>query len=625
MRYSIALILPLITASVIDAQPPSDFTPPPSTVTRYESAYRFPQAGWIALHIEGEPYERGVQHGRLLASEIAAYLRCFALTLDHEAPYKHWRHVRTLVDALFLRKFEPEFLQEMKGIADGASAMGVKFDDRAIDVIDIAAINCWTEIESLAAANAATPTGLEGMQRKHADVKLPPRFERCSAFAATGPATADGKIVFGHATFTDLYPANFCNVWLDVKPAKGRRFVMCCFPGGIQSGMDYYLNDAGILISETTLAQTSFHINGMTCASRIRKAIQYADTIDQAVDFLTRDSNGLYTNEWLLADINTNEIAMLQLGTHKHKLWRSSKNEWFGDTPGFYWSCNTHKDIEVCLETIPSAKALPSKVVFRPSDRDQTWVKLYEKQRGKIGRDFIAEFCASPVLADASAVDCKFTTPALAKQLKSWASFGPPSGKPRTPSDDEKKYYPEIKMLTKHDWTLLGTTAPANHPANVTLKAKVAEAKPDLVWRGTVLPKADGDIWLALAFADYHTIVRMDQADQANALQECHTEFEKARKVRDSALADIRQTAADDAWYRLAAAKGTLLLHRLRSELRAAVFDAAMDAFGQTHGGEPVTSLQFQRHMEKASGRDLSAFFTSWLRDKALPKESSAK
>lgn len=36
-------------------------------VTRYEDGYRFDQYGWIYLHIEGEPYERGYQHGYLPA------------------------------------------------------------------------------------------------------------------------------------------------------------------------------------------------------------------------------------------------------------------------------------------------------------------------------------------------------------------------------------------------------------------------------------------------------------------------------------------------------------------------------------------------------------------------------
>ena len=35
---------------------------------------------------------------------------------------------------------------------------------------------------------------------------------RCNAFAATGPATRDGGIVFGHMTMFSLYPANFYNI-----------------------------------------------------------------------------------------------------------------------------------------------------------------------------------------------------------------------------------------------------------------------------------------------------------------------------------------------------------------------------------------------------------------------------
>src|SRR5207302_4116593 len=127
-----------------------------------------------------------------------------------------------------------------------------------------------------------------------------PKPMHCSAFAATGPATADGKIVFGHITMFSLYPANFYNVWLDVKPAKGHRVFMQSYPGGIQSGMDYYFNDAGLLVCETTIGQTKFDINGDALASRIRKTLQYADSIDEAVAILGHANNGLYTNEWLL-------------------------------------------------------------------------------------------------------------------------------------------------------------------------------------------------------------------------------------------------------------------------------------------------------------------------------------
>src|SRR3954471_21230286 len=151
-----------------------------------------------------------------------------------------------------------------------------------------------------------------------------------------------------------LYPSRFYNVWLDVQPEKGHRVLMQSYPGGIQSGMDYYMNDAGLVVAETTVKQTGFDANGRALASRIRKALQYSDSIDQAVATLKDGNNGMYTNEWLPADMKTKEGAMFELGTDKSKLWRSSKDEWFGGTPGFYWGCNNAKDLDVRLETVAS-------------------------------------------------------------------------------------------------------------------------------------------------------------------------------------------------------------------------------------------------------------------------------
>ena len=63
----------------------------PRSVQRHGKGYRYNQAGWIVLHVEGDPYERGVQHGRLLAPEIAAHVRCFAATLGHKSPADAWK------------------------------------------------------------------------------------------------------------------------------------------------------------------------------------------------------------------------------------------------------------------------------------------------------------------------------------------------------------------------------------------------------------------------------------------------------------------------------------------------------------------------------------------------------
>src|SRR5262249_31854674 len=264
-------VLLTVSASLrADSTPAPDFKPDPKSVQRYGPAYRYPQAGWVVLHIEGEPYERGYQHGKLMAPEIAGYIRSFASIRNSKAPEDGWRHTRTLTNALFLRRFDKEFLEEMKGIADGAAGAGAKFQNRPIDLLDVVTLNSWMEIETLESGLEALPTGLEGLRFAKAmpQASTPPKPMHCSAFAATGPATKDGKIVFGHITMFSLYPSNFYNVWLDVKPAKGHRVFMQTYPGGIQSGMDYYFNDAGLLCAETTIGQTKFDISGMTLASR---------------------------------------------------------------------------------------------------------------------------------------------------------------------------------------------------------------------------------------------------------------------------------------------------------------------------------------------------------------------
>src|SRR5262245_11242110 len=118
-RAILVITLGLIPLSMAHAAPP-EFTPDPASVQRRGPAYRYPQAGWTVLHIEGEPYERGYQHGQLLASEIVDYIHTLATAKSPKAPTDAWTAQRLLVDALFLRRYEREFLEEMKGIAEGA-------------------------------------------------------------------------------------------------------------------------------------------------------------------------------------------------------------------------------------------------------------------------------------------------------------------------------------------------------------------------------------------------------------------------------------------------------------------------------------------------------------------------
>jgi hypothetical protein len=544
----------------------------------------------------------------------------------------------------------------MKGIADGASAAGARFHGRRIDLTDIAAINSWPEIETLDGGLRAAPTPIEDMRfaLRTPGPNAPPKKEHCSAFAATGPATRDGKVVFGHITMFSLYPSNFYNIWLDVKPARGQRVLMQSFPGGIHSGMDYYQNDAGILISETTIAQTRFDGKGVPLASRIRQAIQYADTIEKAVAILEKGNNGLYTNEWLLADVKTNEIAMFELGTHRTKLWRSSKDEWFGGTKGFYWGCNNTKDLDVRMETIPSVAGRPARALFVPSIRDQKWMKLYDDHKGKMDEGFGKLAFTTPPLAAFSSLDAKFTTTEMARRLESWALFGPPLGRTWQPTFEQRTQYPEVRPLVSNPWTVLHGKPPES--AGKTL-AVVDLHDPDkdgppptrtphrdpettAAWHGTVLARGDGDLWLATSFSPCERIVALEKALERDRKDGKLTPADRdrlavarhgyramyelgARAGKDVPLGKLTPSLRDSHWHGVAQGKGVLLLLALRDLLGAETFTRAMDGFGTEHAGKQVTTADFRAHAEKTAGRKLDDFFAKWLGGTGLPTGAS--
>jgi hypothetical protein len=642
------------------AEPPVPaFVPDPATVQREGAGYRYPQAGWIVLHIEGDPYERGYQHGKLMAREIAEYVRCFAESGSHTSPADGWHAIRTTSNALFLRRYDREYLDEMRGIADGAAAGGAKYDDRAIDLVDIVALNAWAELMTLDEALEATPTGLEGKKfMRAAEPQTRPAVERCSSFAATGPATADGKMVIGHITMFDLYPCLFMNVWLDVKPTNGHRIVMQSYPGGIESGTDFYINDAGIAVTETTLNQTQFNPQGMAEASRIRHALQYADSIDGVCHELTQPAtNGLYTNEWLIGDAKTNEIAMFELGTARTKLWRSGHNDWFGNTPGFYWGCNNTKDLAVRLETAPGTAGAPADPTFCPADRDMLWQKLYQQHKGHIDAAFAKMAFSTPPLCSSSSCDVKFTTSDMARRMQAWALFGNATGRTWKPRDDEKKDFPNIEPLVSNPWTVLGITAPAAANASdpvpqiVDLKpsANATETESDSddekpfkpedatepAWHGTVLPAGDGDVWLAAGLADYEHIVAKENS-LATKQDDKKLTPEQRDKIavrlfgpRSQYLSAVRQLgaepaiskvsfdAAHDQWHRIAAGRGVMLLEELRKFMTDPVFADAMDNFGSKNAGKPVKTAAFFASLKSAAVPD--AFVDAWLNKPGLP------
>jgi hypothetical protein len=572
--------------------------PARDAVETFGPAYRYPAAGWIYLHIQGEPYERGYQHGYLMAREIPEYLNRCAWVLAGSADQKSWEHYRTAANALFLRGFDKEILEEMRGIVDGANANGARWQGRRLDVVDLVVANTTVEMSTLADAMPVTPTGLEGT---HFDIPgyAPPArrdaADHCSAFAATGRATKDGKMIIGHVTWWPLTLAEQTNVMLDIQPEQGHRMLMQSYPGGIESGTDWYQNDAGIVLTETTINQTPFNAQGSPVAFRARLAIQYGGNIDEVVRLLGARNNGLYTNEWLIGDAKNNEIAMYELGTNHSKLWRSSRNEWFGDTPGFYWGNNNAKDLAVRLEDLSDPAGPPEFVPFVPSIRDLAWQNLYRRHKGQIDEQFaFAAFDRAP-LVSASTMDAKIATGDMANHLMMWAEFGRPDETawtvpvpPSAQTVPNRGLYPGgYRLFTGEPSEGLRTSIRENEAARLA-KKDVEKAKPaapvsfkDRLWKGWVLPASDADTWFVAGSAAYYRLLQ--SADVAKALD---AERVRYRGLRHSPDNEMNRHTTEEI-------RGVLFLDSLRRKLGDDPFLKLMSDYFAANTTRTVTAQSF--------------------------------
>ena len=574
----------------------ADEWPARDAVQTFGPAYRYPAAGWIYLHIEGEPYERGYQHGHLMAREIPEYLaRCAALLGSKD----HWDDYRTTANALFLRGFDREILEEMRGIADGASDAGARWKDRRIDLLDIVVANTTVEMGQLALAVSATPTGLEGLTLDappYSDRRRDSVKDHCSAFAATGPATRDGKMVIGHVTWWPLTLAEQTNIMLDIKPASGHRMLIQSYPGGIESGTDWYQNDAGVVLTETTINQTPFNAAGTPVAFRARMAIQYSDNIDDVVRLLSKQNNGLYTNEWIMGDAKTNEIAIFDLGTNHTRLWRSSKNEWFGDTPGFYWGDNNPKDLSVRLEDYPDPSGDPDFIPYVPGPRDMAWQRLYREYRGQIDEQFgFLAFRTAPLVA-AETMDAKVLTADMASRMMVWAEFGRPNQREwlpdktyDSPGDDglyPSGYYlfdaqPTETLRASIEQNEKTRMAALAEPATPKMPASNRAQYDGRLWKGWILPASGSDTWFVAGSAAYHHVLESKDVDEAMNAQRAVW-----RGLQASAPTPLDQ-------YRREQARGVLFLDSLRLRMGDDAFLQLMRDYFAAHTTQSVTAESF--------------------------------
>lgn len=259
--------------------------------------------GWVFLNVSGSPYDRGFANGYQMAEEFATALQTYEyITLQNTGmPFSFFAD-----KAIEFHKhlIPDEYLTEMQGMADGLTKAGSPTSLE--DVVG------WNSFMGL--SGYWWPTVVDQYASAPSDGA---RFStaHCSAFIATGSATKDGKIVIGHETFVEFWGGQYMNVILAISPEEGYDIIMQTGPGYLSSMTDFWINSAGLVITETTIAGAfGYDEKAMPEYIRARNATQYASTIQGWIDSMNESNNGGYANSWLIGDIHTNQIAEFEQG-----------------------------------------------------------------------------------------------------------------------------------------------------------------------------------------------------------------------------------------------------------------------------------------------------------------------
>ena len=433
----------------------------------YENACRYNIQGWIYVHIEGDPYERGYQHGYLLYAEIADMIYRWS-NIIHNCPvivkylpidinsskYEElaklwWENCKKLAMKIFWPYYPEEYKEEIKGIADGAKARGVKIYGKLISYEDILTLNEMYELMSILTnpqkrfhllkdifnSLATIFPSLKGKEYEFSLAFYP--THHCNGFAAVGNATKDGNIVISDSVWCggwwySYYIAQRWNVILDIEPSSGHRLIIATSPGYIWSDEDYWQNDAGIAMIETTFIQGIYRLKGLPLAIRARMAIQYGSSIDDVIKFLLKENTGVMNAQWLIADAKEKEIALLEFGLYSYNVIRKKD--------GFLWSANNPFDFWVRREIIGyevlkaplfrlahiilNATGYQYYTLFyTPSERDIKFEELGKKYYGEIDAEIVKKIMSTPPITDYT-TDCKITDGSLIFNNSLWAFWG---------------------------------------------------------------------------------------------------------------------------------------------------------------------------------------------------------
>ena len=494
----------------------------------YKGGYRYNINGWIYLYIKGEPYERGYQHGYLLAPEIVDMITRWSNVIHNSPVLKNvnidpdsakyqkisdvwWNFIRSRAKRVFWDRFPEEYKQEINGIADGVKDRGIKFHGRDVDYLDVLASNemyeLMTRIDNptksfhplknlYGALKDLVPMSLGSEESFVGSFIRAPPAHHCNGFIAAGDCTTDGQIVVSQSVLCGgwwfpYYIPQRWNVIIDIDPSDGYRFMMASAPGYIWSDENYYQNDQGVVFLDTTCIQGLWRDGGYPMAIRTRMAAQYSSSIDDVLKYLIYKNDGIWTAVYLIGDTKTGEIARLDLGLYKYEVWRTFN--------GFYWTANNAMSKAVraesyglgfkggVLRVISNILKIPTYYEYHtrkyyPAPRDLKFEELGNRLYGEIDVEVLKNTImhAYPI-GNPRSVDVKVSNTHMIENMSLWVFFGNNRGHVWDMSDF-KKNLAGVVDVPPMGWTMV-CGIPNDFDYSLPLKNyDIPSGKSDLIW-----------------------------------------------------------------------------------------------------------------------------------------------
>lgn len=283
------LCLPVI-ASAIEIEEPSQFVTKETFEGGYLESAEMSYGPVQIIHVSGTHFEMGRQYGYLLADQIKASSEVMMLSVVLPSGVD-----KNLIKALAaqvwskMRDYVPlEYIEEMRGISEGAALKGVKLKEIDIAMpIMIANISDMNDKESLLRASALNDA-LDGLAFT------------CSAFAAWGDRTEGGKLISSRAldwearTGIDAHKILTIYKPVDADGNAKAGYAVAGWIGfiGAIDGMNQY----GITLSEIGSENKKEKLNGMPWTIMFRHVLENSKSLDDAVKIVQDAENTIGYN-----------------------------------------------------------------------------------------------------------------------------------------------------------------------------------------------------------------------------------------------------------------------------------------------------------------------------------------